>query len=325
MTFSRLLFIFLFFVTLSVFGQTKDTVIVVEKKIIVEVPATVSKWQHKNSIGFDLSEITFVNWNAGGVSSISGLAKGQFSRIYTDGNLKWGNELITRYGLNKQDGVELRKTDDVLQFTSTVGYRHDTISNWYHSAKFSFNTQFTNGYNYPNTDVPISKFMAPGYTFFGLGAEYSNKEERINIYLSPLTMKNTFVLDQDLADKGSFGVKPAMYDLLTGERVRKGEMTRTELGFLFTSHIKREIFKNIQLENRLNLYTDYLKNFGNIDVDWQLQLEMTVNQYVKVNIGLHMIYDDDVKAKKEVDGEQVQIGPRIQLKQMLGIGLVYNF
>jgi hypothetical protein len=66
--------------------------------------------------------------------------------------------LIVRYGLNKQDGIELRKTD-VLQFNSALGYRKDTLSNWYHTAKFNFNTQFTDGYAYPNTEV--SKRFAP--------------------------------------------------------------------------------------------------------------------------------------------------------------------
>jgi hypothetical protein len=35
-------------------------------------PDTLSHWI-KNKIGFDISEIVFVNWNAGGTSSISGL------------------------------------------------------------------------------------------------------------------------------------------------------------------------------------------------------------------------------------------------------------
>jgi hypothetical protein len=51
-----------------------------------------------------------VNWNAGGTSSISGLLKGKFNRVYTKDNYNWTNELIVRYGLNKQDGIELRKT-----------------------------------------------------------------------------------------------------------------------------------------------------------------------------------------------------------------------
>jgi hypothetical protein len=61
-----------------------------------------------------ISEIAFVNWNAGGTSSVSGLLKTKFNRAYNTDNYNWSNELIMRYGLNKQDGIELRKTDDVV-------------------------------------------------------------------------------------------------------------------------------------------------------------------------------------------------------------------
>lgn len=316
-------FFFLFSLfTVSLHAQ--DTI--VEKTILVKtVVPEVSYWEKKNMIGFDLNEIAFVNWSAGGVSSISALAKGTFTRRYVKNNFKFGNELIVRYGVNKQDAIEWRKTDDVFQFASTAGYRKDSLSNWYHSAKFNLNTQFTNGYAYPNTDKPISKPFAPAYIFLGMGAEYANKEKKINLYISPLTLKNTLVLDQNLANQGAFGVEKAIYDLETGEMIREGKKQKTELGFLVTSHFKRELFKNINFENRLNLYSDYINNFGNVDVDWQMQLDLVVNEYVKANIGIHMIYDDDIKAKEEIDGQQVIVGPKIQFKQTLGVGMVYNF
>jgi len=285
---------------------------------------TISHWEKKNIVGFDLSEIAFMNWSAGGNSSISGLLKGNFTRKYVYQNVKWQNELIIRYGVNKQDGIELRKTDDAFQFNSTFGYRKDTITNWYHSAKFNFNTQFTNGYNYPNTDLAISKPFAPAYIFLGGGAEYANKEKRINLYISPLTFKTTLVLDQRLANQGAFGVTKAVYDI-DGNLITEGEKTRTEMGLLLSGAHKKEVYKNIFLENKLILYSDYINKFGNIDVDWQLQLDLVVNEYVKANIGTHIIYDDDIKAKEEVNGEQVTVGPKLQLKQMLGIGLVYDF
>lgn len=290
----------------------------------VKLPDSLSPWEKKNVVGFDLSEIAFSNWNAGGVSSISGLLKGNFTRIYTLPKSKWFNELVIRYGVNKQDGIALRKSDDAIQFNSTFGYRKDTISNWYHSAKFNFNTQFTNGYNYPNTQSAISKPFAPAYTFLGVGAEYFNKAKKITVYISPLTMKNTLVLDQRLANQGAFGVVKATFDL-DGNLISEGEKSKTELGFLITSFYKKEVWKNINLENRLSLYSDYINNFGNIDVDCQIQLDLIVNQYVRANIGAHLLYDDDIKAKQEKAGEQIIIGPKIQLKQVLGVGLVYTF
>jgi hypothetical protein len=110
-----------------------------------------------------------------------------------------------RYGLNKQDGIR-KKTEDVLQFNSALGYRKDTLSNWYHTAKFNFNTQFTDGYAYPNTEVSISKRFAPAYIFLGLGAEYATKDKQ-NYFTYPFTSKITMVLDQRLANQGAFGVK----------------------------------------------------------------------------------------------------------------------
>lgn len=285
---------------------------------------SISHWKAKNTIGFDLNEIAFVNWSAGGNSSISGILKGNFTRLYIHKDIKWYNELILRYGVNKQDGVELRKTDDVLAFNSTFGHRKDSISNWYHSAKLSFNTQFTNGYAYPNTSYAISKPFAPAYAFLGVGTEYANKEKKFIFYFSPFTMKNTFVFDQRLANQGAFGVKKAEYDS-NGNMIRNGEFSKTELGVLITNYYKKEIFKNITLENRLSCYSDYINKFGNIDIDWQLQLDLVVNAYVKANIGTHLLYDDDIKTKKQVNGQQVIGGPKSQLKQLLGIGIVYSF
>ena len=57
------LFGLLFFVYQSNFGQLINT----------ELPDTISYWSKENKVGLDISQITFVNWNAGGNNSISGL------------------------------------------------------------------------------------------------------------------------------------------------------------------------------------------------------------------------------------------------------------
>ncbi|MEW5674740.1 DUF3078 domain-containing protein [Flavobacterium enshiense] len=285
---------------------------------------TIKHWEKDNIVGLDLTQVSFMNWNAGGENSISGILKGAFVRKYTKGRFVWHNELIARYGLNKQDGRESRKTDDAVQLNSTAGFKTDSISNWYYSAKFNFNTQFTNGYAYPNTELAISKPFAPAYIFLGIGAEYINKEEGFKAYFSPLTQKTTLVLDERLADQGAFGVTKASYDI-DGNIIEHGRRSRTELGILVTNQFKREIFKNINIDHRLTLYSDYINNFGNIDVDWQLQFDMVVNQYVRASIATHLIYDDDIKSKEDIDGVQVIRGPKIQLKQILGVGLSYSF
>jgi hypothetical protein len=307
------LFLFLFSVSISA-----------QELINSKSSDTISHWTKKNKVGFDISEIIFVNWSAGGNSAISGLLKGDFSRIYVKGNQKWVNDLSIRYGLNKQDGHEMRKTDDAIQINSTFGYRKDMITNWYHSAKFNFNTQLTNGYTYPNTQKAISRLFAPAYIFLGVGAENASKKKHRIFYISPFTFKTTLVLDQRLANQGAFGVAKAQYDS-SNTIIVNGKKSKTELGLLFTSFYKKEIVKNITLVNKLVIYSDYINNFGNIDIDNDVVLDLVVNQYVRATIGGRIIYDDDIKAKEEIGGKQVTVGPKMQVKQQFGVGLVYTF
>ena len=158
----------------------------------------------------------------------------------------------------------------------------------------------------------------------GVGAENIDKEKKRTFYISPFTFKTTLVLDQKLANQGAFGVVKATYDL-DGNLLIKGEQSKIELGFLITNKYKKEIFKNINLENRLSLYSDYINQFGNIDIDCDFQVELVVNQYVKANIGAHVIYDDDIKSKREIEGTQTTEGPKTQLRQAIGVGIEYIF
>ena len=309
----------LFFAAL-VFSTVASSQIIRTKK-----PDSISNWKKTNKVGLDFTQITFVNWSAGGNNSISGLAKGQFIRNYALDNKKWDNELIIRYGINKQESQDVRKTDDQINLNSTLGYRRDTISNWYYGGKFSFLTQFANGYSYPNVDQAISKPFAPAYVFLGIGAEYSRKDLGFNIYLSPLTQKTTLVLDRRLSNSGAFGVDKAVYDETGTIIIKNGKRQRTELGALITSQYKTKVMSNINLDTRISLYSDYLKDFGNIDVNWQMSLDMTINKYVKANLGTNLIYDNDIKNKREVDGVQITEGARIQWKQLIGVGLEYTF
>jgi len=331
----QILTILFFLINLSVFAEefphpkkidtTESNIVIADTTLIVNQEILIL-WTKKNAVGVNFNEVAFVNWNAGGNNSISALFFGNFQRNYQKKLLSWKTNASFRFGLNAQKGRDLRKTEDQLLFNSTFGYRRASTSNFRYSAKFNFNTQFVNGYKYPNIEKPISKFMAPAYAFLGIGTEYSAPNEDLNVYLSPVTQKSTFVLDQTLANEGMFGVAPAVHDE-EGNIIEEGENVNTEFGVLLTSGFKKEIFTNVNLDNEVSIYSDYLNKFGNVDVDWQLNLNLVVNDFIKANIGSHLRYDDDVKVKKDTnnDGELETLGSRIQLKQLLGVGLVYEF
>ncbi|MFD2824172.1 DUF3078 domain-containing protein [Lacinutrix iliipiscaria] len=287
------------------------------------------KWKNKNMATLDVSEVAFVNWNSGGSNSISALLGLVSQANYKFKHFFWNNNINIRYGINKQQSQELRKTEDLIEINSNIGYRKDSLTNWFFTSRFNFKTQFSNGYTYPNTSNAISKFMAPGYLFYGVGIEYGKNIEKLSVYFSPATTKSTFVLDQELANTGAFGVKPAELDEQENV-IEEGERVRNEFGILFTNAFEAEIAKNIYMKHSVNFYTDYLNDFGNIDVDWQVNLDFKVNNYIRANLGSHLKYDNDVKNLVAINDENeeeefVEEGAKVQWKQILGIGVVVDF
>ncbi len=271
-------------------------------------------WITANSIGLDINQIAFVNWSSGGENSISGLLKVYLKRDFEKLYTLWKNELSIRYGMNNVQDKGLLKTDDAIKISSTFGYRKNEFSNWYYSAKFNFATQFTDGYKYPNTADPISRFFAPAYLYFGFGSQYNLVKKHFSFYFSPATLKSTFVQDETLSNEGAFGVE-------------KGKRSRHEFGAAIQSSWDVEVFKNVAMRNRLGLYTDYINNFGNIDVNWELAFKFKINKFMEANIGSQLVYDDDIKHKEDIngDGNLETLGARVQVKQQLGIGVLYKF
>lgn len=276
-----------------------------------------SQWAFKKTLGLLLTQTAFVNWSAGGENSIAGITTVDFEFNYKKDRLFWNNHFKSRFGLNKEDGQETRKTDDVLEFISNFGYQKSATSNWYNSARFNFRTQYAEGYKYPDRENYISKFFAPAYIFVGVGSQYTSPDKKFKLYLSPITEKTTLVWDEKLANQGAFGVQEAVYDD-EGNLIKKGEKSKVEFGILVTGEWQHELMQNIVMNNKLILYTDYLNEFSNIDVDWELKIQLIVNKFVKANIGTHLVYDDDVIDKETGN-------PEIQLKQLLGVGIVYSF
>lgn len=312
------LFCFLF----QIISAQPDSLFIKEKKKKYDGP----QWKQKNKAIVDINEVAFVNWNSGGSNSISGLLGVESSANYRDKYFSWKNNISARYGINKQQNRETRKTDDLFEINSNMGYKPDINSNWFYSARLNFRTQLANGYKYPNKDEPISKLMAPGYLFFGGGMEYGKHIDEFSLYFSPITLKATFVLDEDLANAGSFGVTPAVLDI-DGNVIVPGERFRREIGILITNSYEMEVAQNINMKHQVSLYTDYINNFGNVDLDWRLDFDFKVNSYVRATLGSHLRYDDDVKTSKptEIEDEFDEAGAKVQWKQFLGVGFALDF
>ena len=275
-------------------------------------PADTSYWT-KGGVGtFTFSQVSLTNWAAGGENSISlnGFL-GLFAK-YAKDRTTWENRAAFGYGLIKQGEDDFSKSDDQINISTQYGYKlNKDKGNWYYSALLDFKTQFVEGVDAEGNR--ISNFMAPGYLVLATGIEYK-VEEKFSLSIAPVTGKFTFVGDDDLAAVGAFGVDP-------------GSNSRAELGSFLKLFYKDDIATNVNLETRLELFNNYLENFGYIDVNWQNLLFMKVNKYLTVNFQTQLIYDDDINIQidNNDDGIIDEEGPRVQFKSVFGVGLTYNF
>ncbi len=276
-------------------------------------PDTTKYWKKGGVGSLNFNQVSFSNWAAGGENSISVGAFGNLFANYKKQKTTWDNTLDVAYGLNKIGEASLRKSDDKIDLNSKYGRL--AINKWYYSALINFKSQFTDGYNYPNDSVIVSRFLAPAYILLSIGMDYKPNDD-FSFYFSPVTGKITVVNDQKLSDNGAYGVD-------------SGKTHREELGAYITFAFKKEIMQNVTLGTKLDLFSNYSHNPQNIDVNWDAMLALKVNKYITANISTTLIYDDDTKIPimKKVNGVDTQVGEgkRAQFKEVLGIGLSYKF
>ena len=80
--------------------------------------------------------------------------------------------------------------------------------------------------------------------------------------------------------------------------------------------------ENVKLMSDANFFTAYDDSFGNIDIEWNVLISMKINKYLNASINTTLKYDDDVKY---INTQGEKKGPKVQFKEILGIGFGYNF
>ena len=291
-----------------------------EKKLRTQSTDTTMGWKKGGLVSANLAQTSLTNWAAGGEGSISvnGLLS-VFANL-KKGKSVWDNSLDLGYGLMKQGSESFRKTDDKIDFLSKYG--REAFKDFYYAALLNFKTQMTPGWNYDaDPKEKISDLFAPAYLLIAMGLDYK-PNAYFSAFIAPLTGKFTFVTDDALSDAGAFGVTP-------------GETIKSELGgyirSIFTKNdFKGEFMKNISFTTKIDLFSNYLENPQNIDVNWETLLGMKVNNYITVSFNTLLIYDDNIKvAFDKNDNGTIETGEgirsKIQFKEILGVGLSYKF
>jgi hypothetical protein len=266
-----------------------------------------TNWNLSGKFTFLGNQSSYSYWTAGGQTSVSGTIKIDYDFNYDKDGWNWDTKLITAYGLNSIGGSKfLKKTDDKLEINSLLGkkFTNNLIGNWSYSSFINFKTQWTKGYRFRKNSqgeeerTELTRFFSPAYLQVGVGL-YWKKNKDFWINMAPFTGRviivNRYFTNNLEDNKRYFGVK-------------KGKNSRFELGASIRSFFKFELVENVFVTNRISLYSDYLDNPANIDLDYTINTIMKVNKYLTTNLIIQFIYDhNSVK--------------RLQVREVMGIGI----
>jgi hypothetical protein len=261
---------------------------------------TVRYWKTGGFTSLLFNQVSLSNWSAGGEDAISTTLLLNLYANYKKDKIVWDNSLDLGYGLMKSGGNKSRKNEDKIDFVSKFG--RQAFKHVYYSCLFNYRTQFTEGFNYPNDSVVVSKFNAPAYISISLGLDFK-PNDYFSLYFSPAAGKFTLVNDKVLSDAGFYGVEP-------------GKKVRSEFGASINVKFQKDVIKNVNVLSKLVLFNNYTdkdkSNRSNIDVNWEVMVNIKANKYLTTSIFTNLIYDQNVIKKT-------------QFKEVFGIGVSYKF
>ena len=284
---------------------------------------SVAEWKSGGNFTTNITQVMLTNWAAGGQSSMAlGAGMNLFLNKIGPSN-SFENNLDLGFGMLMQGrNNDILKTDDKIELNSKYGTK--LKEKVYLAALLNFKTQFTAGYNYPDDSNKISNFMAPDYALAAIGLDLKPKKG-VSLFVSPLTSKMTMVLDSNLANAGAFGVDAAFID--DNGAYQSGKSFRAEIGGYIRAAYTAELMENVNMTFKIDLFSNYLDNPGNVDMSSELVINMKVNKYLSANVTLNAIYDHDILIGLDDtnDGVADRYSPALQFKEVIGIGFAAQF
>ncbi len=277
-------------------------------------------WKYRSEASFILSQSALSNWVKGGENSFSTAMDITGYADYRNKKLKISSDNFIRLklGFLSSGGSPIRKNLDLLETNSK--FNHKAFGKFDFSAIVLFKTQVAPGFNYlADTTVLVSKFMNPAVLTIGFGLDFKpNKNTSVNF--SPLSYKGTFMTDTVHIDQTIYGIP---HD--------RKSLNEPGISLMISNEFKP--LKTVTIVNRLQLFTNYIHNPQNIDVDWEMIAVARLNWFTDVRFNTHLVFDDDTKTQVLDSKKEPVLNPdgtprktaRIQFKELLGLSFVFRF
>ncbi|HVB02697.1 MAG TPA: DUF3078 domain-containing protein [Chitinophagaceae bacterium] len=270
---------------------------------------TVKKaWNTGGLISINISQGSQSNWAAGG-DNFSFAATGLFNGFanFSKGKSFWDNAANVAYGYLNTTTLGARKNQDQYDLTTKYGY--SAGHHWYYTFMADFRSQFSNGYLYTANQPPQfnSAFLSPAYLLLSLGMEYKPNDS-FSVFISPLTSRWTFVMNDSLSFYGKYGVNSGAHSL-------------NQIGAFLSINYIVPLSRVLSYTTRLDLFSNYEKDPLALDVYFTNLVAIKLGKYLAATLIVNLIYDNNILFP---DGQGRMI-PRLQFQELTGVGFSYKF
>lgn len=255
---------------------------------------SLPRWEHDRKMGVLLNQSSYDNWLPGGTNNFSGTFNLDY--ILKFNGEKWSSistlDLALGYAQTQGESM-LSKTEDQLELGIILQRKTENL--WNFSSSFNIKTQNAPGYTSVETENSIERmkttqFFSPAYFRLGVGTSYK-KSEKFAFQCNPVTARLILVDRQFTQNLGPgkqyFGVDP-------------DKTTRWEAGLNLAIQSKLKLAQNVILNNAINLVSNYLQEFKNVDLDYTLNINMKINEFLSTVFETQFLYDDNALADLQV-------------------------
>jgi len=268
-----------------------------------EIVEKDSLWTKRGNVTVLLNQTGFSDWVGGGTNNFSATIKFDYEWEYKDKGWDWLTNVESAFGIAKYKNAPFaRKIDDRILIQSIVG--KEFTRNLSFSAFFNFTSQIGNGYKYKkdsdNNEIRelTTRIFSPAYFQIGSGFLWK-KDEKIWVNYSPIASR-LILVSKKFTD-----------DLLENEKyfgVSQNKSSRYELGANLTFHSEGKLLENVNYKQDLKLFSNYIEEASNIDLDYLAQIEINVNPLLTTQLIFQLIYDDNAVS-------------RLQVREVFGVGV----
>lgn len=314
-----------------------------------------SYWKRGVGLALAFDQLLNINPRQGAAQDRLGFGGGiNVFGNYQKGRVAWSNLGQWNFGVqrlgtgvvrigNASANVPFQKSLDELVVSSKLGFKTSENSKIFYAADFNFLSQLTptyqGGSSFPGLFLNeiqgsslLSQLFSPAIINLALGVDYK-PSPKFSVFYSPLGAKWIIVESNGIALRGVHGnpvEKNAQGNIISAENV--SAQLGSQVRAIYTNKFLDD---KLALTSNLLLFSNYLSNPQNVDVDWRSSLSWTLFKNFQLGLLVNFFYDDDMNMFTsdfnaingiEVNGAgQPVTGPRLSVTQQLLLKYAITF